>query len=40
MKAFRWHLARAVAIRDDSGRITKWFGANIDIDDQKQPRRR
>ncbi len=34
--AFRWHLARALAHRDDSGRITKWFGSNIDIDDQKR----
>src|SRR4029077_4074460 len=34
--AFRWNLARAVALRDDSGRITKWFGSCIDIDDQKR----
>jgi two-component system, sensor histidine kinase and response regulator len=34
--AFRWHLARALALRDDSGRISKWFGSNIDIDDQKR----
>src|SRR4051794_15500083 len=34
--AFRWHLARALALRDDSGRITKWFGSRIDIDDQKR----
>ncbi len=34
--AFRWHLARALALRDDSGRITKWFGSNIDIEDQKR----
>ncbi len=39
--AFRWHLARALALRDDSGRITKWFGSCMDIDDQKPaPRRR
>jgi signal transduction histidine kinase len=25
-----------LALRDDSGRITKWFGSCIDIDDQKQ----
>ena len=36
--AFRWHLARALALRDDSGRITKWFGSCIDIDDQKRGR--
>jgi two-component system, sensor histidine kinase and response regulator len=34
--AFRWHLARALALRDDSGRITKWFGSCIDIDDQNR----
>jgi two-component system, sensor histidine kinase and response regulator len=34
--AFRWHLARALALRDDSGRVTKWFGSCIDIDDQKR----
>src|SRR4029077_9632570 len=34
--AFRWHLARALAFLDDSGRITKWFGSCIDIDDQKR----
>ncbi len=33
---FRWHLARALALRDDSGRITKWFGSCMDIDDQKR----
>ncbi|MGO9107989.1 MAG: PAS domain S-box protein, partial [Thermoguttaceae bacterium] len=34
--AFRWQLNRALALRDDSGRITKWFGSCIDIDDQKR----
>jgi two-component system, sensor histidine kinase and response regulator len=34
--AFCWHLARALALRDESGRITKWFGSCIDIDDQKR----
>ena len=33
---YRWHKARANAGRDSSGRITKWFGTNTDIDDQKQ----
>jgi PAS domain S-box-containing protein len=33
---FRWYLARALALRDDSGRITKWVGSCIDIDDQKR----
>jgi two-component system sensor histidine kinase/response regulator len=34
--AFRWHLARALPLHDESGRITKWFGSIIDIDDQKR----
>ncbi|HUO08300.1 MAG TPA: PAS domain S-box protein [Phycisphaerae bacterium] len=34
--AFRWQLARAVPLRDDSGRITKWLGSCIDIEDQKR----
>lgn len=33
---YRWHLARAVAIRDSHGRIKEWFGTNTDIHDQKE----
>jgi PAS domain S-box-containing protein len=33
---YRWHLARALPLRDDAGRVTKWFGSCIDIDDQKR----
>jgi PAS domain S-box-containing protein len=33
--AFRWHLARAVPIRE-GGRITRWFGTATDIHDRKQ----
>ncbi|MBA3365772.1 MAG: PAS domain S-box protein [Actinobacteria bacterium] len=33
--AYRWHLGRAFAMRDEHGRIVKWFGANRDIDDQR-----
>ncbi len=33
---YRWHLARAVPLRDDAGQVTKWFGSCIDIDDQKR----
>ncbi len=33
---FRWHLTEALALRDDSGRITKWFGSCIDIDDSER----
>jgi PAS domain S-box-containing protein len=33
---YRWHLSRAVAMRDAQGRVLMWFGSNTDIDDQKQ----
>jgi PAS domain S-box-containing protein len=33
---FRWHQATATCGRDEHGKITKWFGTNTDIDDQKQ----
>jgi diguanylate cyclase (GGDEF)-like protein/PAS domain S-box-containing protein len=33
---YRWHLARAIPIRDASGAIMKWFGASTDIEEQKQ----
>jgi PAS domain S-box-containing protein len=32
---YRWHIARAVAIRSDQGNIERWVGTNTDIDDQK-----
>jgi PAS domain S-box-containing protein len=34
--AYRWHLARAIPQRDDSGRIRRWFGSNTDIEEQKR----
>jgi len=34
-KSYRWYLGRALPIKDDSGRITKWFGTLTDIHDQK-----
>jgi two-component system sensor histidine kinase/response regulator len=33
---YRWHLGRASAVRDDDGRVIKWFGTCTDIDDQKR----
>jgi two-component system, sensor histidine kinase and response regulator len=33
---YRWHLSRALAMRDFAGRVLMWFGANTDIDDQKR----
>ncbi len=32
---YRWHIARAVPIRTETGEITRWVGTNTDIDDQK-----
>jgi signal transduction histidine kinase len=32
---YRWHLGRAVPIRDGEGNIIKWFGTCTDIHDQK-----
>ncbi len=34
--AYRWHLTRAVPIRDHEGRIEKWLGTSTDIDDLKR----
>lgn len=33
--AYRWHLARALAARDEAGAIVRWYGTVTDIDDQK-----
>jgi len=33
---FRWHIARAVAIKDEAGKVTRWIGTNTDIHDQKE----
>ncbi|MRG99185.1 PAS domain-containing protein [Xanthomonas sontii] len=32
---YRWHLGRALPIRDDSGRIVRWIGTNTDIHDRR-----
>jgi len=32
---YRWMQHRTVALFDDDGRIVRWFGSSIDIDDQK-----
>ncbi|BAY40929.1 multi-sensor signal transduction histidine kinase [Nostoc sp. NIES-2111] len=34
--SYRWHLARGVPIKDEAGRILRWFGTSTDIDDRKQ----
>jgi len=33
---YRWHLVRALPIKDDQGRVVKWFGTCTDIHQQKQ----
>ena len=33
---YRWFKTRAVAVRDDKGRIVKWYGTNTDVEDQKR----
>jgi PAS domain S-box-containing protein len=34
--SYRWHLGRALPVRDKSGAIVKWVGTCTDIDDQKR----
>ena len=34
--SYRWHLARALPIRDESGQVISWVGSCTDIDDQKR----
>ena len=34
--SYRWFLFRANPARDESGRIVKWYGTNIDIEDRKR----
>ncbi len=34
--AYRWHLGRAVPVRDGQGAVEQWFGTNTDIDDHKR----
>jgi len=33
---YRWHIAQALPLHDESGTILKWFGTCTDIDDQKR----
>jgi len=34
--AYRWHLARAMPVKDVSNRILRWFGTNTDITESKR----
>jgi PAS domain S-box-containing protein len=33
---YRWHLGRALPVRDPEGRVVRWFGTCTDIDDRKR----
>ncbi len=34
--SYRWFLGRAVPLKDNNGKIIKWFGTHTDIDEQKK----
>src|SRR5262249_19576448 len=34
--AYRWFIFRAQPLRDESGKIVKWYGVNTDIEDRKR----
>jgi PAS domain S-box-containing protein len=34
--AFRWFLTRAIPIRNENGKLTRWFGTNTDVTEQRQ----
>ena len=33
---FRWFLFRAVPVRDEQGKVVRWYGTSTDIEDRKQ----
>ena len=33
---YRWFLFRAVPLRDEQGKVVRWFGTNTDIEDRKR----
>ena len=33
---YRWFLSRAVPVRDNDGKVIRWFGTNTDITEQKE----
>lgn len=37
---YRWHMSRAIAVRNAQGAITMWIGSNTDIDEQKRQEER
>ncbi len=32
----RWHLSRALPLKDDAGQVVRWFGTNTDITEHKE----
>lgn len=34
--SYRWFLSRAIPIRDERGRVTRWFGTNTDITERRE----
>ncbi len=39
-KRYHWFLSRAIAVRDQHGRITKWYGTSTDIDSVRRTSQR
>ena len=37
---YRWHLGRAEALRDEAGRVVKWFGTATDIHEKREAEER
>ena len=38
-KRYRWHLSRALPVRDEHGTILRWYGTATDIEEQKRVER-
>ena len=35
-RTYRWHLLRTVAVKDEAGLVTRWYGTATDIQEQKR----
>jgi PAS domain S-box-containing protein len=35
-QSYRWHLIRTVPVKDEAGRVVRWFGTSTDIHEQKR----